>query len=79
MAEFKGKEVWLAREERDDSCVEIYATKPRKSQNRYFPGYYWKGRRLSEECPTAFKRTTGFDLKPGECVKVRIRVTRVRK
>ena len=75
----KPKPVWVARGPANQSDCLVYATRPRRDPN--FPGHWdvydYGFPYLAAFCPTGFLDVTGFEVKPGECVRVTISVKRV--
>ena len=70
-------EVWLSRDEWDDSCCELWRFKPELVDRTYYPSELDEADEDQSmvDCDAdSFERMTGFHLGPGECVKVRIKV-----
>jgi hypothetical protein len=69
----KGKEVWLARDDRGYLSMYNIVTRkgpPKKDNFGMYGGVYTL-------CADRFQRITGFKLKRGECRRVRIKIEEV--
>ena len=68
--------VWVSRDECDGSraAYELWPIRPRRAGDQFVRSSL----SLAVYCPGTFERVTGFRLAPGECVKVKITMKRVR-
>lgn len=68
----EGKEIWLARDDHQESGYDIFRGKPAKEGGIYY------GDIVDHVWTSDLEEMTGYKLSPGECRRVRIKIEEVK-